>query len=318
MANSKPLQIIYGDGTLGVTGPNCHYIFNYSRGGLESLVYAGKEWLYREPKPTFWRASTDNDRGNGFPQKASQWLGAELFSVVKEIALQVNQKPISLPLAPANNRYTAQEFAEEIQISFTYETPTVPTTQVTVTYTVRSTGQLHVQAHYHGNRQLPELPRFGLEFVMPTLATGFKYAGLSGETYPDRMAGGVSGTYQIQGLPVTPYLVPQDNGIHMASHWLQISRQSTKDNSDLNRIPFQLKFSQGQKPFAFSALPYTALELENASHQEDLPLPRRTVVTILGAVRGVGGIDSWGADVAPAYRIPGDQDIIFDFNIAGV
>lgn len=35
---------------------------------------------------------------------------------------------------------------------------------------------------------------------------------------------------------------------------------------------------------------------------------RRGVVSILGAVRGVGGIDSWGADVQPAYRVSGEQN----------
>lgn len=44
----------------------------------------------------------------------------------------------------------------------------------------------------------------------------------------------------------------------------------------------------------FSCLPYTACELENADHQEELPPRRRTVMCIYGAVRGVGGIDSWG------------------------
>ena len=60
---------------------------------------------------------------------------------------------------------------------------------------------------------------------------------------------------------------------------------------------------------------YTALELENATHQEELPPARRTVVSILGAVRGVGGIDSWGADVEPAYHISAGEDIEYGFFI---
>lgn len=62
MINTNSLRIIYGDGSLGFKGNNFHYIFNYHRGGLESLVINNKEWLYREPRPTFWRATTDNDR----------------------------------------------------------------------------------------------------------------------------------------------------------------------------------------------------------------------------------------------------------------
>ena len=67
------------------------------------------------------------------------------------------------------------------------------------------------------------------------------------------------------------------------------------------------------KYFAFSCLPYTAQELENAMHHEELPPARRTVVSILGAVRGVGGINSWGADVEDAYHISGEQDITYGF-----
>jgi len=33
-------------------------------------------------------------------------------------------------------------------------------------------------------------------------------------------------------------------------------------------------------------------------------------------VRGVGGIDSWGADVEPQYHIAGDVDHDFRFEIA--
>ena len=42
---------------------------------------------------------------------------------------------------------------------------------------------------------------------------------------------------------------------------------------------------------------------------------RRTVVSILGAMRGVGGIDSWGSDVEPAYHVPADEDIEYGFVI---
>ena len=59
----------------------------------------------------------------------------------------------------------------------------------------------------------------------------------------------------------------------------------------------------------------TAEELENATHQEELPPARRTVLCIYGAVRGVGGIDSWGSDVEEEYRIPGNRDIEVEFTM---
>ena len=63
-----------------------------------------------------------------------------------------------------------------------------------------------------------------------------------------------------------------------------------------------------EEPFAFSALPNTPQELENAAHRDELPCTGRTVLSVLGAVRGVGGIDSWGTDVEPACRLSGEAD----------
>ena len=39
------------------------------------------------------------------------------------------------------------------------------------------------------------------------------------------------------------------------------------------------------------------------------------MVSILGAVRGVGGIDSWGADVEEEYHVSGEEDICYSFYI---
>ncbi len=87
---NSQLRVIYGDGSLGVAGPNFHYLFSYERGGLESLVVDNKEWLYRTPTPLFWRATTDNDRGNGFDVKAAQWYAADRFTTCQKIELAVD------------------------------------------------------------------------------------------------------------------------------------------------------------------------------------------------------------------------------------
>ena len=63
---NNQLHVIYGDGSLGLAGDNFHYLFSYERGGPESLLVNGKDWLYRTPTPVFWRATTDNDHGSGF------------------------------------------------------------------------------------------------------------------------------------------------------------------------------------------------------------------------------------------------------------
>lgn len=313
----KSLQVVYGDVTLGISGSaenkEFHYIFSYARGGMESLVLEGKEWLYRVPAPTFWRATTDNDRGNGFHLKSGMWLAADMFIRCIGGRICIDGKEITLPIAPENNKYSEAETAESVEIIYTYETITVPKTQVEVTYQVNGEGRIAVAVHYHGQPELPEFPVFGLRFLMPTCADRYVYEGLSGETYPDRKAGGVEGIYEVSGLPLTPYLVPQDCGMHMDTKWVTVYRSTELDNTCKEKKTGELRFELDG--LAFSCLPYTASELENATHVEELPPERRTVLCVYGAVRGVGGIDSWGADVQPAYHIDSSQDIQYSFRI---
>lgn len=312
------LQVIYGDATLGVKGEDFRYIFSYATGGLESLHAGGKEWLYRTPKPTFWRAVTDNDRGNQFPLRSGMWLSADMFIRTAERRVRIDGKEIPLPIAPENNQYGQDCYAQKVSVTFVYETITVPSTSVTVTYQVEPRGGIRCDVSYEGRQGLPELPVFGMRFIMPTAAEGYRYEGLSGETYPDRRWGGCRGVHEVEGLPVTPYLVPQDCGMHMDTEWVEVYRRTELDNRKKEWRKTGLRIRRTDQPFAFSCLPYTAEELENATHQEELPPVRRTVLCVLGAVRGVGGIDSWGADVEPAHRIRGEEDIRYSFEIEPV
>lgn len=313
--NKLPLKVVYGDFTLGVHGKGFDYIFSYAQGGLESLVKDGFEWLYRCPKPVFWRALTDNDRGSGFHVKSGSWLAADMFILCKDIEVITDGVSQGKPCAPQNNRYGSEGYAEEVKVIFTYETVTNPVALVDVVYVVGSSGSISVRVWYHGVKGLPELPVFGMRFIMPTLAEKYVYEGLSGETYPDRKAGAEKGVFEIPDLSLTPYLVPQDCGMRMDTEWVEVVRHKGLDRSKKDVSAHKLRFEKEDTEFSFSCLPYTASEIENATHQEELPPARRTVLCVYGAVRGVGGIDSWGSDVESPYHISAESDISFGFKI---
>ena len=118
------LKIVYGDCTLGVSGDNFSYIFSYVAGGMESLVKDGIEWLFRCPKPAFWRALTDNDRGCGFQVQSGAWMSADMFIHCVKKQVIVDDKDIGLPCAPYNNAFSANEYADHVKMIFTYETIT--------------------------------------------------------------------------------------------------------------------------------------------------------------------------------------------------
>ncbi len=314
--DKMPLRVAYGDFTLGVHGEGFDYIFSYAQGGLESMVKNGYEWLYRCPKPTFWRALTDNDRGSKFHIKSGSWMAADMFIDCRDVEVTVDNVSQGKPCAPDNNKFGSDVYAKEVKVDFTYETITNPSTTVKVLYTVNETGKIRVDVHYLGAKGLPQLPVFGLRFIMPTLADKYRYNGLSGETYPDRKAGAIKGVYETDDLSLTPYLVPQECGLRMDTEWVEVVRHTSLDNCRRDVSKQTLRIERTDKKFAFSCLPYTSTEIENATHHEELPPARRTVLCIYGAVRGVGGIDSWGSDVEEAYQISAEEDISYSFTIS--
>ena len=141
MAYTDKLRVVYGDYTLGVHGEGFDYIFSYAQGGLESIVKNGYEWLYRCPKPAFWRALTDNDRGSKFHIKSGSWLSADMFIDCKGIQVIMDGEE-QKPYAPDNNSFGGDIFADEIIVKYTYETISNPSTTVLVTYTVDASGKI--------------------------------------------------------------------------------------------------------------------------------------------------------------------------------
>ena len=109
------MEIVFGDVVTGVHGDGFEYLCSWQAGGPVSFNVGGREWLYRAPRPALWRATTDNDRGNGFPVKSAMWMGADMFATCSKIELSVDGEPVDKPLAPDNNSYGGPVQAQTIQ-----------------------------------------------------------------------------------------------------------------------------------------------------------------------------------------------------------
>lgn len=301
MANK--LKVILGDCTLGVKTEKVSYIFLYAK-GLESVKKDGKEMLNTFPVPTFWRGTTDNDKGCGFPKKSAMWYAADMFTYCSDAKVTINDKVIGKVIAPENNDFKLDENIEKVTISYSYQVPSELAPTVAINYTVDATGVLSTEMIYEGQEGLPELPVLGMKFQFPTVATGFTYSGLSGETYPDRKHGGEEGIYQVEGMPVAKYMMPQDCGVHVDTNWVEVSANDST-----------YKVTNTGEEMAFSCLPYTAQQIEIVRHHEEFPAPRFTNLNIYAKVRGVGGINSWGADVIDSCKIDGTKNYKLNFNI---
>ena len=282
----QPLRITHGDGALGVRGKDFEILFDYNQGGPTSLRFGTTEWFWRAPKPAFWRAPTENDCGCGFPQKSAIWSAVDRY--VRSTGMEV-----------------LEETPQRCTVRYTFTADILPELKTQVTYCVDTSGNLDVQVAYEGKSNRPQLPLLGLRFETAAPVAETLWQGLSGETYPDRYKGAEFGMHTEQPH-ISNYLVPQECGNHMNTHWARLARGESA-----------LYLEKLDTPFHFSAIPYTPHQLEAAFHAEELPLSTRTVVTVCGDMRGVGGIDTWGSDVEPAYHVQSDCDIRFSFRIRG-
>lgn len=280
-----PLRVTHGDGALGVKGEDFEILFSRFDGGPVSLISGGREWLWRAPRPAYWRAPTENDRGCRYAWEGAVWSAADAWQRCTDFQI-------------------LSESERQVSVRYTYTAPVMPDLLTEITYTADASGYLEVSCLYHGGPGRPQMPLFGLRFATPEPLEQTSWLGLSGETYPDRKKGGVYGWHR-EWPEIPYYLVPQECGCHTDT---RAALLYSRDGSEL-------ALEMGEKPFAFSAIPYTPWQLEQAAHREELPPPVRTVVTVCGAMRGVGGIDSWRSDVEPAYRVASEKDIAFSFRV---
>lgn len=279
-----PIQVTLGEGAIGVRGEKFELLFSYPEGGPCSLVCGGKEWLWRAPRPAFWRAPTENDLGNGFAARSAIWA-----------AVEQGQRCERMELLTKNEG--------RAEILCVYTAPAMPGLRTELFYAVDG-GGVTVTARCAGAAGRPQPALFGLRFATPEPVEQVEWLGLSGETYPDRKRGGQFGVHrETPGLP--PYLVPQEYGGHADTRAVRLRGVEGET----------LRWEMEEEPFFFSAVPYTPGQLAEAYHREELPPPCRTVVTIASAMRGVGGIDSWGADVEEEFQLSGEEDRILRFRL---
>jgi len=284
--SSEPLRFTHGDGALGIRGKDFEILFDYNQGGPTSIRWGATEWLWRAPKPAFWRAPTENDAGCGFPAKSAIWSAVDRY---------IRSAPMEI----------LEETPERCTVSYRFAADIMPDLTTQITYCVDVSGNLDVSVSYKGASNRPQLPLLGLRFETPVPMDEVIWQGLSGETYPDRYKGATFGIHR-EKPGISNYLVPQECRNHMNTHWAQ-----------LNRCDAALYLEKLDEPFHFSAIPYAPHQLEAAFHPEELAAPTRTVVTVCGMMRGVGGIDTWGNDVEAAYHVRADRDICFRFRIRG-
>ena len=279
----KP-TLIDGGFNIGIKTKNSELIFSKAYGGLISLKLCGKEFVDGVVMPNFWRASTDNDRGNKMPFRCAQWKLASSYAKMSNV----------------------ETFEKEnsIQIKATYDLPTVPATTVILSYEGVVDGKIKVTMEYDGVEGLSDMPLFGMSYKLPKEYSEIKWYGMGPEeNYIDRVHGSRLGIFETDvEKNMSQYVIPQECGNRIGTRWAEIT----------DKTGFGIKIS-GDVPFEFSALPYTVSEIESAYHHYELPKSHCTALNLNMVQMGVGGDDSWGAPTHDEYLVESNKKYLFTY-----
>ncbi len=71
-----PLELFEDSDRITVAGDGFTVQFDTVTGTISSLLADGVELIHAGPRPNFWRAPTDNDRGNDMPTRCAPWKAA--------------------------------------------------------------------------------------------------------------------------------------------------------------------------------------------------------------------------------------------------
>lgn len=293
-SKQRPLRVVYGGMNVGVHGDHFSTLFSFLQNGMVSYKFGGKEMLKNIPMPNFWRAMTDNDRGNSMPARYGQWKLASLYA---------NMRNPAHAQAP-----TVKEHDGCVSINFHYPLPTTPVSACDVTYTVHPCGTVSVKLAYDPVEGLSAMPEFGMIMKLDADYDQIRYYGNGPlECYSDRSEGAKLGIWNTTTQDnMTPYLRPQECGNRTGVRWAEVTDYRGRG----------LRFAGDA--MEFSALPYTPHEIECADHPDELPPVHYTVIRAALKQIGVAGDDSWGSHTHDEYLIDVSKRIEFEFSFCGI
>lgn len=272
-----------------ITGDGFSLVFNKASGALTSYAVHGKQLLRSPLIPNFWRAMTDNDRGNRLHERSAVWRDAGERRVLRKLALQKR--------------------AGHVRVHTVYSLPSAGDSLCTLVYDIYADGRIELDYALDPAAGMPELPEVGLLFAMDGAFDTLSWYGKGPhETYWDRQLGAKLGRYTGKVADqLMPYLRPQESG----------NKVEVREASITDAAGSGLRIT-GQPKFEWNVLPYTPWELEEHDHGYKLPASDKSVVRIIAHQSGVGGDDSWGARPHEEYTLPANRVYRLRVTLAGV
>jgi beta-galactosidase len=283
------LTTLINESNLIIEGENFEVTFSQQTGDLTSYLIEGTELIKTAPRPNFWRALIDNDRGSGLQDRSGTWREAGLTRKLQSFKYEITDCLVT--------------------ITVMYKLPTTTVSTCTVRYIISGDGKVHIEQTLNPGENLSEIPEVGM---LLTLDQAFKNIAWYGkgphESYWDREKSAKIGIYSgIVTEQYIPYLKPQECGNKLGVRWATLTNESGVG----------LKIT-GEPTVELNALPYTPFELEEHDYFYQLPESDQVVLRINHKQMGVGGDDSWGQKTHPEFTLYANQIYKYVYTLQGI
>ncbi|WP_106507235.1 glycoside hydrolase family 2 TIM barrel-domain containing protein [Brachybacterium timonense] len=247
-------------------------------GALTSWSVAGRELLRGGPVPHLWHPLIDNHQ-----QEFDALWNPHLLHLT-----QLAERSVSIEQTP------------DAVIARLHRRLAPPTLEMGLvleeTWTFHSDGSLTIDTT--GTPEGPYrdiIPVQGMEMTLDPTLEHVTYLGLGpGENYHDSRAATILAEFTDSVLGMeTPYAVPQDYGKRENVRWFALQDPDG----------FGVRIEAIDQPLTMSAWPYTARQIDDATHRDELPRERDAItVNIDHRVLGLGS-NSWGSEVLDTHRV---------------
>ncbi len=276
-----------------VSSPDILIVFDLEKGRMESFAYKGRSMISKGPEPDFWRPPTDNDYGYNMDRRLGVWKKAGERTIVRSAKI------------------TQPELGKAV-VTFEYDIPDENGEKIAghvTTYTVYSSGDVIVKNQFSKvSDKIPEIPRMGMQMQLPEEFMNLKWLGRGPhENYADRKTSADVGLYESTvDDQYVPYVRPQENGYKTDTRWLALTDESgngllVSGNPLIGFAALKNVHDDFESPGKLSMYRKDALSAN--THINDVK-PRELVnLNVDLGQMGVGGDNSWGAEIHPQYRL---------------
>ncbi|MDX9867454.1 MAG: glycoside hydrolase family 2 TIM barrel-domain containing protein [Kiritimatiellia bacterium] len=285
-AGRAPVRLEETDRDVTATGQDFDVRISKATGSIVSWRVRGEEQILSPLEPDFWRAPTDNDRGNQMAARHGIWRGAAARREVRGVTVR-------------------QEVDGNWRILVRLAFPAAGATSGTLHYSFTPAGQIRVAFTVTpAGASLPPLPRVGMTLQIPLAYDRVTWLGRGPhECYADRQASAFFGLHSCALADLFfPYVEPQESGNRTDTFWVTFTDAAGKGI----RVT-------GDPKINFSARPYTTRELESRKHPWELVASGNGVVNLDYGQMGLAGENSWGARPWPEYQLPPGREYGYAF-----